>query len=141
MSLSFYVHGTPVGQPRPRACVRGKHAGMYDPGTADVWKAAVAAEAKRQWNGQQFTGPVKLSLQVWMPRPKSHLRANGDLKPNAPRWHIAKPDLDNIEKAIKDAITTAGIWKDDSLVCAVGKTKMYAVYEPGASIRIEEIVE
>lgn len=141
MSLSFYVSGTPVGQPRPRACIRGRHAGMYDPGTADAWKAAVAAAAKAAWDGRQFTGPVKLTLGVWMPRPKSHLRSNGELKPSAPRWHISKPDLDNIEKAIKDAISTAGVWKDDCLVCAVGKTKMYAVQQPGASIRIEEIIE
>lgn len=114
---------------------------MYDPGTADEWKAAVAAEAKRHWDGQRFTGPVKLTLTVCMPRPKCHFRANGQLKPGAPRWHVSTPDLDNIEKAIKDAITNAGIWTDDSLVCAVGKTKMYAVQQPGAGIHIEEIGE
>jgi crossover junction endodeoxyribonuclease RusA len=140
-SLSFYAIGTPVGQPRPRACIRGRHAGMYDPGTADAWKAAVSAASKAAWDGRVFDGPIRLSLTIWMPRPKSHLRSNGEVKPTAPRWHTSKPDLDNIEKAIKDAITTAGVWKDDCLVCSVRKTKRYADGQPGAEVRIEEIVE
>jgi crossover junction endodeoxyribonuclease RusA len=141
MPLSFYVHGTPVGQPRPRACIRGRHAGMYDPGTADAWKAAVAAAAKAAWDGRVFDCPIRLLLTIWMPRPKSHLRSNGEVKPTAPRWPTAKPYRDNLEKAVLDAITTAGVWKDDSLVCSGNTTKTYGVGRAGAHIRIEEIVE
>ena len=141
-SLTFFAIGTPVGQPRPRACIRGKHAGMYDPGTADAWKAAVARAAKEASDGHVFTGPVHLNLWVYMPRPKSHFRASGAIKPSAPSWHTSKPDLDNIEKAIKDAITDAGIWADDSLVCLVYKSKFYSVDgRPGARIEIREIIE
>ena len=141
-SLSFFALGTPVGQPRPRACIRGRHAGMYDPGTADAWKAAVASAAKAAWDGRIFSGPIRLSLTIYMPRPKHHFRANGVLKPTAPRWHTSKPDRDNVEKAVKDAITHAGIWKDDSLVCDGPTSKVYAAAgQSGAQIHIEEITE
>ena len=140
-SLSFYALGTPVGQPRPRSCKRGKRSGVYNPRTADEWKAAVAAAAKAAWDGRQFTGPIRLSITAWMSRPKSHFRADGQLKPGAPRWHVSKPDRDNVEKAVMDAITNAGIWTDDSLVCDGPVRKLYANGQPGAEVRIEEIVE
>ncbi len=31
----LFIKGIPKGQPRVRAFVRGRHAGVYDPGTAD----------------------------------------------------------------------------------------------------------
>jgi len=141
-SLSFFAIGTPVGQPRSRACIRGRHAGMYDPGTADAWKAAVASAAKATSDGHVFDGPIRLSLTIYMPRPKNHFKANGSLKPSTQRWHTSKPDRDNIEKAILDAITKAGIWADDSLVCDGRTEKVYSdTALTGAQIRIEEIVE
>ena len=141
-SLSFFALGTPVGQPRPRACIRGRHAGVYDPGTADAWKASVASAAKAAWDGRVFDGPLRLTLTIYMPRPKSHFRANGAIKPSAPLWPTGKPDRDNLEKAILDALTTAGVWKDDSLVCTGATRKIYAMERVGgASIEIEEMVE
>jgi Holliday junction resolvase RusA-like endonuclease len=137
-SLVFFADGTPVGQPRARACIRGRHAGVYDPGTADAWKRVVAIRAKEAWDKVQFDGPVKLTLSIWMPRPKKHFTSKGR-KPFAPVWHTQKPDLDIIEKAIKDAITDAGVWKDDCLVCEVTKTKRFADLQSGAHIVIEEI--
>jgi crossover junction endodeoxyribonuclease RusA len=115
---------------------------MYDPGTADAWKAAVASAAKAASDGHVFDGPLRLTLAIYMPRPKAHFRANGKLKPSAPDWPTGKPDRDNLEKAILDAITKAGIWKDDSLVCTGSTTKIYALERGGgARIEIEEIVE
>jgi crossover junction endodeoxyribonuclease RusA len=138
-TLTFFADGEPVGQPRPRACIRGKRAGVYDPGTADAWKRIISIRAKQAWDKVQFTGPIKLLLVIWMPRPKKHFNKGGAVVPSAPTWHTARPDLDNIEKAIKDAITDAGVWRDDSQVCAVVKTKRYAEKVTGAEIRIEEI--
>ena len=136
-TLVFRVLGEPVAQPRPRATIRGRHAGMYDPGTADVWKLLVRNAATLHWNRRVFTGPVCVQIHWFMPRPKSHYTSKGVLKPNAPRWHACKPDADNLEKAVLDALTDLGLWRDDSQVCSVHKSKIYGEH-PGALVVITD---
>jgi len=136
--LQFFAHGTPKGQPRARACRRGNHAAVYDPGTADAWKWAVRAAAKDKWDGVPFVGPIRLEVTFYMPRPKSHFRSNGDLKPKAPEWHIGKPDRDNLEKALMDALTTLGVWADDCQVCTGVVRKKYAT-KGGAWVTVAEV--
>jgi Holliday junction resolvase RusA-like endonuclease len=80
---------------------------------------------------------VGLTLHFYLPRPKHHFRSNGELKQTAPWWHTSKPDLDNLEKAVKDAVTQIGvIWADDSQVCMSQKTKIYATNENPVGVRV-----
>jgi Holliday junction resolvase RusA-like endonuclease len=140
--IEFTVQGTPKGQPRVRACIRGKHAGVYDPGTADEWKRAVRDAAKSAMASQvvtPFDQAVKLVVHFAMQRPKSHLDSKGNVKSSAGTFHTSKPDLDNLVKATKDALTNAGVWTDDSLVVACQSSKGYG-WTPGATIRIAEVV-
>ena len=39
--IIFFAAGSPKGQPRVRAFVRGNHAGVYDPGTANEFKTSI----------------------------------------------------------------------------------------------------
>jgi Holliday junction resolvase RusA-like endonuclease len=138
-SLSFFVDGAPKAQPRGRACRRGDHAGIYDPGTADGWKASVCAAAKQGWDGVTFTGPLRVDVAVYFKRPKSHFytgKRSDVLRPDAPNYHTSKPDRDNLDKAILDAITGTGVWKDDAQVCAGTITKTYVQFIAGANITI-----
>jgi Holliday junction resolvase RusA-like endonuclease len=140
--IEFTVQGTPKGQPRVRACIRGKHAGVYDPGTADEWKRAVRDAAKSAMAASglsPFGVAVRLNVSFLMPRPKSHLDSKGNVKSLARAFHTSKPDLDNLVKATKDALTDAGIWTDDSFVVACQSSKGYG-WTPGATIRIAEVV-
>lgn len=57
------------------------------------------------------------------------------LRTEAPVWHTGKPDTDNLLKAVMDALTQLGVWKDDAQVCEVHSLKQYAA-EPGAKITI-----
>ena len=45
MHLDFHVSGIPKAQPRVKAFVRGGHAGVYTPDSAESWKQAVRQEA------------------------------------------------------------------------------------------------
>jgi crossover junction endodeoxyribonuclease RusA len=147
LSIEFTAYGTPKGQPRPKATIRGKHAGVYDPGTANDWKDAVRFAAKEAWRAfnprPKFTGPVCLWIMCHMPRPANHIRANGTLKDWAPKWVESKPDFDNVGKAIADALTSIGIWNDDAQVARCIMEKVYAM--PGtasrAEIRIQELTQ
>lgn len=129
--LTFFVNGDPKGQPRARACRRGAFSGVYDPGTADAWKWAVRAAAKDVWDGQQFTGPLCVNLTFYFRRPKGHYRSNGALKDTAPDFHTTKPDRDNLDKAVMDALTTLGVWEDD---CQVAEGKIRKLYASDGSV-------
>ncbi len=135
--MSFTVPGTPKAQPRGRACVRGKHAAIYDPGTAGGWKALIAHEARQDpyFPRTPFTGPVRCDVTFYMPRPKRLYRKKD---PDGPVWHTAKPDRDNLDKAVLDALTQAGVWRDDAQVCSGRIQKVY--HEKGGSPRAEIII-
>ena len=146
-AIQFRVYGVPKAQPRGRAYVNKAtgRAGTYDPGTADYWRAAVRDEAveaiNKWWRRIQITCGVELKLMFWMPRPQHHYRTGkhaGELKPNAPTVHTKKPDLDNLAKAVMDAITDAGLWRDDSLVYQKHSMKVYGE-RPGVEITITEL--
>ena len=148
MTLTFFANGTPKGQPRGRAVRRGAHAGIYNPGTADNWKSSVRAALKDQLKTMGtpklvLTGPLRVTVAAFFPRPKSHYYTGKrchEIRPDAPEYHTAKPDRDNLDKAILDALTNAGIWPDDSIVCAGGITKRYAdSNQPGALIEITKL--
>ena len=128
--LNFHVAGLPKAQPRAKARAFGKFAQVYNPKTADDWKMIVRHEAKRAWmqsgNQNPWEGALRVDLAFYFPRPKNHFRSNGELKPTAPRWHTSKPDRDNSDKSVLDALTNLGIWRDDKQVSDGRIQKKYA---------------
>jgi crossover junction endodeoxyribonuclease RusA len=141
--LQFFVAGLPKAQPRAKARAFGRHAMLYNPKTADDWKSIVRLEAQKAWQSNiPWEGPLRVDLTFWFPRPKAHFRSNGELKPNAPVWHTTKPDRDNSDKAILDALTNLGLWRDDKQVCDGRIRKHYCPHggTPGCDIVIAEAV-
>ena len=125
------VAGTPKAQPRPRAVARGGFARVYNPDTADEWKAAVAAAPSTPAKpSAPIESAVKLGIVVRMPIPKSRAK---HVETDSP--HTFKPDLDNLAKAIFDAMTNAGWWKDDCQISHLTVSKVWSD-EPGAIIEV-----
>lgn len=124
--LTFFAAGIPKAQPRAKAVARGGFARVYNPGTADDWKMIVRNEASKAWNRLPWVGPLRVDLTFHFPRPKAHYTSRGELKPTAPTWHITKPDRDNLDKGVLDALTQLGMWADDKGVCAGEIKKVYA---------------
>lgn len=116
-SASVFVYGEPKGQPRPRAFSRGGKARVYDPGTAEGWKSAIA-EGFRKWlPPSPLAGRVSVEIKAAFARPKGHWKKDGrTLAKGAPLDHVQKPDADNMAKAVLDALTTIGMWQDDAQV-------------------------
>ena len=138
--IQLHVHGDPKGQPRPRAYNRNGKVGMYDAGTADGWKASIqfaALAALEDVPVVPLAGPFSVEIAFCMKRPKSHFRANGDLKETAPTFVSKKPDIDNMAKAVLDALTQAGVWRDDAEVSVLGCIKKFGL-PVGAIITINQ---
>jgi len=140
----FDVHavGEPKGQPRPRAFVRAGRAAVYDAGTAEGWKSAVATACK-PLEGRGLDTPLMLILTFHMPRPKGHFGAKGLLERHACTLFVRKPDADNLAKAVMDAMTMIGVWRDDDQVTDLVVRKRYA--DPGTPagcrIQIHQVAE
>jgi Holliday junction resolvase RusA-like endonuclease len=145
-SLSFFASGIPKGQPRPRAFARkfGNQwqARVFDAGTAEGWKAQVALAFKESVGVAGATtlpmvGPVRIQISFRFPRPKNHFNKGGVLRDKSPQYHTSRPDIENCEKAVLDALTQLGAWRDDSQVCILHSEKLYAD-EPGAQVIVTE---
>lgn len=125
--ISFRVQGEPKAQPRVKAFRRGAHASVYTPDTADAWKALVAAAAAQASPPEPFRGAVHVRLAFFMPRPKRLQRSP------VSAWHGQKPDVDNLAKAVLDAMAETGWWLDDAQVAELVARKLWArAVEPGA---------
>ena len=59
-----------------------------------------------------------------MPIPKSYSKKKRAELAGKP--HIFRPDTDNLLKHIKDCMTMAGVWTDDSIVSILIASKYYS---------------
>lgn len=143
MTIAFDV----LGIPRPQGSMAlfraksGHEVAKYSD-TVYEWRRKVTAEALQHAPAAPLDEPLRLVLVFDMPRPKSHFgtgRNEGKLKPSAPALPVTGADLDKLVRAVGDAITDAGIWRDDVLVVELDAVKRYADNGdvPGVSVRIE----
>jgi Holliday junction resolvase RusA-like endonuclease len=140
-TIDFMVHGDPKAQPRPRAFARKFANGaiaarMYDAGTAEGWKGLIALAARPHKPAAPIEGPIRVDVDFFFARPQRLLRRRD---PEEPIPHDSKPDRDNLDKAVLDALTQLGFWRDDAQVCAGEVRKFYVskTGSPHAKIRIE----
>lgn len=135
-AFEFFAEGIPKPQPRPR---RGANGSMYDAGTSDTWKAAVAKAARSAGFGDEpYDWPGILEVEFIFPLCKKAM-------PLDPHW--TKPDIDNIVKSTLDAMVPghpkhsdfwAPVLMDDCQITHLMASKRYAGEGemPGARIKI-----
>ncbi len=131
MSITFWVPGEPVPQPRPRVSTRGGFARAYVPAKHPVhaYRQSLAAAARAA--GLSDTGePLNVVIDAVFVRPKSHVRKSG-VKPDAPK--LPRPDVDNIAKACLDALQD--VIGDDTCVARLVIEKSYGT-EARTTVRI-----
>ena len=128
MPYHIFVNGLPKAQPRPRMARNGH---VYNPHSADVWKEEIKA-CFRPVLGEPITGPVSLNVLFYLPAPKAMKIADGQYIP-----HAKKPDLDNLLKAVMDAMSDVGVWNDDAQVSVTKAGKWYTGGKTGAGIVVQ----
>lgn len=130
--VTFTVPGEPVPQPRPRVSTRGGFARAYVPKGHAVHAYRHALQLAAIDAGlRNDTGAVQVVIDCVFTRPKSHLRKSG-LRPDAPQ--LPRPDVDNLAKAVLDAI--GPILGDDSQVSRLVVEKSYGP-EARTTVRIQ----
>lgn len=134
-----------VAKPEPRKRHRQMNMGgkqftqTYTPTTAPVnaFKAAVQSAFASAYQGAPIQGPVSLTLTYMLPRPK---KLCWKKRPMPRLWHDIKPDKDNLEKSLMDALKGLA-WRDDAQVCRSLTEKVVASgnEQPRVEVRIEEL--
>lgn len=120
--------------------MRGGFARAYTPADHPVvpYRKAISAAAMtampaKEWK-RRTAGRVRLEVWCVFQRPKSHLRKDGSVRDDAPKY--PRPDADNVLKSVMDALTTAGVWDDDVCVTDARVRKRYV----GAGISAHTVV-
>lgn len=136
------VHIDVLGLPAPQGSKRHVGRGILVESSTKVgpWREAVVAAATNQGAANtRLDGPVTLDVSFYLPRPKSHFKANGALKDTAPFVQSTTPDLDKLLRSTLDALVQAAVIADDARVQHIEARKLYATSEraPGALIMLK----
>ena len=144
MSIEFFVAGTPIPKGSAKAFVNkftGRAQVMQDNRDKQKPWASIISYTAQQIIKEKIDGPVRISLIFIMPRLKSHYGSGKNstvMKPSAPLWHVAKPDLDKLVRCVKDALTGIA-WHDDSQVAEIALGRKQYGDHPGVKIQIESM--
>ena len=122
--IEFVVPGNPIAQPRQRHARRGNFITNYTPAKHPVnsYKKDLQDAARLAYDGEPVSCGIFLQLTLIFPRQKSKVWKTKPM----PRYpHLIKPDVDNVVKAVKDALSGI-IYVDDCQVDFLYVSKFYA---------------
>lgn len=130
MSKTIYleIFGEPVAQGRPKAFRSGNHIGMYDPKKSSTWKDSVRMQAIAK-KTEMLSGAIYMETTFYLTRPKS--------LPKKVVYHVKKPDVSNLVKAIEDALEGICYHNDSQIVKSVIQ-KEYTTERPGVVVILKD---
>lgn len=129
--FSFKVPGEVKGQGRPRATIRAGHATVYERAEDKSYKGLIQFHAVKAMEKEGIAAVkpdgegIYVYAFIYVAIPKSMSRAkrgkalNGDIRPQR------KPDLDNVIKAVLDAMNGV-VYRDDKEVTSVYLRREYS---------------
>jgi len=140
-STVFIVPAVPVAQPRAKASTFGGHTRMYTPTkTASgkthpiaAFKACVQLAFRQACSLPPHAGPMELSIVFVLPRPQKLQKKSS---PSERIPHTVKPDTDNLQKSVMDALSGL-LFQDDRQVYAITAEKFYAAKDESPNVSIQ----
>lgn len=139
--VAFTVPAVPVAQPRAKASSFGGHTRLYTPTkTASgkthpiaAFKATVQMAFREACHLPPHDGAVMVNMAFILPRPQKLLKKSS---PAERVKHTVKPDIDNLQKAVMDALSGL-LFVDDRQVYSVLAWKWYAAKDEQPCVIIE----
>jgi len=123
--ITILIPGKPIAKQRPRFARIGKGVRTYSAQETEEGRFLMHLIEQVK---DPLDGPLAVSMQFFMQRPKSHFGTGKNVaikKPSAPEWPTSKPDLDNYVKFAWDCCNGV-VWRDDAQVVRVLAEKRYA---------------
>lgn len=124
--ITVEIPAEPTAKGRPRFHVGRGYVQTHTPPKTKIYENFVA-----DWYffncGKKFEAgvPLAVSLIFCMPVPKSTSKKRAKLMCEGYESHIKKPDIDNLVKAVLDALNGVA-FDDDNQICELHAHKIYA---------------
>ena len=127
-NMTAWIKGVPVAKARPRVTMVGGKARAYTPKKSADWERQIA----REWTHERQSAAVRLDIVFGMPIPQSWSKKQQDAAASGLLLPSKKPDIDNLIKAVMDALNGVA-YDDDNQVIELSAKKVYAP-EPSVCI-------
>lgn len=138
--ICFVVPGAPIGKGRPKFARKGAFVRAYTPEkTASYENLVKVAAAEAMAGAQPLERPVFLALTLNIPIPASWSKKRRQLAVAGLIGATVKPDLDNVCKAVTDAMNGI-VYVDDKQIVSATIVKQYATV-PHVEVRVSELTE
>ncbi len=137
--ISFIVYGEPIGKARPRVTRYG-HA--FTPKKSKDYELAIKEQASLAMNILRLSvsdKPIILEINVFKAITASWTKKTKRMALNGGYPKFRKPDLDNVIKAVKDALNGV-VYQDDTQVVKLKSSWRYDV-EPRIEVNINEVLQ
>ncbi len=129
--ISLFFPIEPKAKGRPRTTIRNGRVLVFTPSDTRKWEEEIAALAKNQLKERSF--PVLkpepypsnqgISIKIWHFLPLPRVLMKKKFWPAAAK----RPDLDNLDKTVMDALSGI-LWENDSLVVAASSAKIFGSF-------------
>lgn len=130
--MNFFLAMNPptvTAQERKVKVVRNKPI-FYDPQQVKDARNLLCGHLCLHKPKEPLSGALSLRV-IWLfPRGKNHKHGE---------WRTTKPDTDNLQKLLKDCMTTCGFWKDDAQVVSETVEKRWSDEPCGIYIEITDL--
>lgn len=128
-SIKLTIYGNPRPQQRSRTVRKKGRTWTYTPAESENWQESIRWQAMKQSHELGILeGALTLEVWFWLQRPKS--------LPKKVEHAVKKPDLDNLVKAVKDALEGM-CYKNDSQFIDEQIHKRYAMNNGTPRVEIE----
>ena len=125
--ISFILNCTPTPQARPRHAVMHGFSMTYKSAAQKENEATLDALLAQHAPVEPMEGAVALTFMAYLPVPASASKKKQQDMLNGVIRHTHKPDLDNLGKQLKDAMTRLQFWRDDRQVVKLTCEKRYGM--------------
>lgn len=132
--IVFEVPGKVTGKGRPRFTHSGQ---PYTPSRTRIYERAIR-EAFAKAGGERISGPVHVDFEAVYGVQKSATKAQKAMRLSGAELAIMKPDVDNVEKCVLDALNGKA-FPDDVNVVSIRAIKGRYEDKPRLIVRVREI--
>lgn len=123
--IAFTLSCVPTAQARARHGVVNGHSVTYKAGAQRANERTLDALLAPHAPEVPLAGAVVLEFRAVFPPPKSVSKKARAAMLRGHLQHVKKPDLDNLAKQLKDAMTRLHFWSDDRQVVRMASEKRY----------------
>ncbi|MDO6747182.1 RusA family crossover junction endodeoxyribonuclease [Gilvimarinus sp. 1_MG-2023] len=136
--IEFHIPGKPQGKGRARSfLMRNGKIGHHTPEKTRSYEGMIRTLGMQAVGDTQPTEqPIALTLTIVMPIPASWPAWKRELAESGRLLPTTKPDSDNVEKAVKDALNGV-CWRDDAQVVSADKNKFFESPDLPVGVHVE----